>query len=452
MTDFNSINPYNKVIVGSYKEHSIDEVQQKLSKADNSFQKWKKVSVEKRSALISNAAIVLRKNSENYARMITVEMGKPIIESRGEIEKCAWVCDYYAQNASLFLKDEIIQSDAQKSFVRHNPMGCVFAVMPWNYPFWQVFRYAAPVLTAGNTTILKHASNVFGCALLIEEVFKEAGFPEDIFQNIFIQHDKVENVVSNRAIKAITLTGSERAGAAVASLAGKYLKKSLMELGGNNAFVVFKDANIDEAVNLAITARMRNAGQSCIAAKRFIIQKDVYDEFVSKFIHTVQLLKPGNPLDESTEIGPLARKEFAVSLHSQIKDSVKMGADLLCGGNYQDAFFEQTVLGNVLPSMPVFEEETFGPVAAMIKANDEIEAIELASKSKYGLGTTLCTTKIDRAIDLTDNINDGAFFINELVKSDPRLPFGGTKNSGYGRELSKDGMMEFVNRKTVFVK
>jgi succinate-semialdehyde dehydrogenase / glutarate-semialdehyde dehydrogenase len=318
MTDFNSINPYNKVIVGSYKEHSIDEVQQKLSKADNSFQKWKKVSVEKRSALISNAAIVLRKNSENYARMITVEMGKPIIESRGEIEKCAWVCDYYAQNASLFLKDEIIQSDAQKSFVRHNPMGCVFAVMPWNYPFWQVFRYAAPVLTAGNTTILKHASNVFGCALLIEEVFKEAGFPEDIFQNIFIQHDKVENVVSNRAIKAITLTGSERAGAAVASLAGKYLKKSLMELGGNNAFVVFKDANIDEAVNLAITARMRNAGQSCIAAKRFIIQKDVYDEFVSKFIHTVQLLKPGNPLDESTEIGPLARKEFAVSLHSQI--------------------------------------------------------------------------------------------------------------------------------------
>ena len=353
---------------------------------------------------------------------------------------------------ALFLANEVIKTDASYSLVRHDPIGCVFAIMPWNFPFWQVFRFAAPTLIAGNTDILKHAPNVFGSAEMIEDVFKKAGFPDGVFQNFIVHHDKTESIIAHDAIKAITLTGSERAGSAVAELSGKYIKKSLLELGGNNAFIVWEDADIDMAVKTALTARMLNCGQSCIAAKRFILLEGIYDEFVTKFTAAVAKLKAGDPLDESTEIGPLARIDLADQLQDQVRRSIEAGAELLLGGKQDKCFHEPTVLGNVTQEMPVFTEETFGPVAAMIKARDIEHAFELSEDSRYGLGVTVCTTNIEKALAMAGEVSDGAYFINELVKSDPRLPFGGEKQSGYGRELSKDGMMEFVNRKTIYVK
>jgi succinate-semialdehyde dehydrogenase/glutarate-semialdehyde dehydrogenase len=384
--------------------------------------------------------------------MITLEMGKPITESRGEVNKCAWVCDYYAEHAAAFLADEIIETDASKSYVKHDPIGAVFAIMPWNFPFWQVFRYAAPTLMAGNTGLLKHAANVFGCANQIEEVFRKAGFPKGVFQNLIIHHDRVEGVISHEVVQAVTLTGSERAGSAVASVAGKHIKKTVLELGGNNAFIVWEDADIDKAVQTALVARMLNCGQSCIAAKRFILVGSIYDEFVSKFVAGVGQLKAGDPLDDKTQVGTLARKDLADELQRQVQESVEQGAALLLGGKQREAFHEPTVLGNVKPGMPAFSEETFGPLAAMIRAKDEEEAFALSEQSKYGLGVTVCTTNIEKAMSMAGRVSDGAYFINELVKSDPRLPFGGTKYSGYGRELARDGILEFVNRKTVYVK
>lgn len=450
--EFTNINPYNGEVVGKYTSLTEAQTQEKIEKAHKAFATWRKVSVEERARLMTKVAHILRDNVDEYAKMITIEMGKPISESRAEVNKSAWVCDYYAENTADFLKPEVIQTDAQKSFVQHDPIGCVFAIMPWNFPFWQVFRFATPTLMAGNTGLLKHAANVFGSAELIESIFTKAGFPEGVFQNLIIHHEQAESIISHDAVKAVTLTGSERAGSAVASLAGKYLKKSLMELGGSNAFIVWEDADIDQAVNTAITARMLNCGQSCIAAKRFILVGNIYEEFVSKFTSAVKELKAGDPMDESIKIGVLARKDLADQLQAQLKKSIELGAELLLGGKQDGAFHEPTILGNVKPGMPAFDEETFGPLAAMIKAKDIDEAFELAENSKYGLGVTVCTQNIDKALEMASRVSDGAYFINELVKSDPRLPFGGTKNSGYGRELSKDGMMEFLNRKTVYVK
>lgn len=450
--EFKSINPYNGQQVGQYTAQTEEQTQAMLQKAQSAFERWRNVPLAERAKLMTKAGQVLRDNVEEYAEMITLEMGKPIAESRGEVNKCAWVFDYYAENTAKFLVDEIIKTDAQKSFVKHEPIGCVFAVMPWNFPFWQVFRFAAPTLMAGNTGMLKHAPNVFGCAEQIAGVFKKAGFPEGVFQNLIVHHDQTESIIAHDAIKAVTLTGSERAGSAVAALAGKYLKKSLMELGGSNAFIVWEDADIDAAVKTAITARMMNCGQSCIAAKRFILVGNTYDEFVAKFVAEVAKLNEGDTMSEDTKIGPLARKDLADQLHAQVKKSIEAGAELLAGGNQRECFHEPTVLGNVTPGMPAFDEETFGPLAAMIKAKDIKEAFELAELSKYGLGVTVCTTNIEKALEMSDQVSDGAYFINELVKSDPRLPFGGTKNSGYGRELAKDGMMEFMNRKTIYVK
>ena len=399
-----------------------------------------------------NAADLLRKNTDQYARTMTLEMGKPIGESKAEINKCAWVCEFYAENAARFLADEIIESDADESFVSHDPIGPVLAIMPWNFPFWQVFRFTAPALMAGNTALLKHAPNVFGCATHIEELLQEAGFPDGVFQNLFVHHDRTEQIIASDIVQAVTLTGSERAGRAVGSLAGKYLKKSVLELGGNNAFIVWEDADMKQAVQTGVMARMLNSGQSCIAAKRFILVGEAYDKFVPYFLEQITSLKKGDPMDESTELGPLARKDLADQLQEQVTKSLDQGAELLTGGGQQEAFHEPTVLSNVRPGMPAFDEETFGPLAAIIKAKDEEEAFELASQSRYGLGTTLFTTDIERARKSVGKIPDGAFFINELVKSDPRLPFGGTKNSGYGRELSREGILEFVNKKTVYVK
>lgn len=448
---FRSINPYNGDEVGSYRAHSDAQVDAILATSQDSFDKWRRVTIDERSVVLRNAAELLRSGVDAYARTMTLEMGKPICEARAEVHKCAWVCDYYAQNAATFLADAVIETDASESFVSHDPIGAVLAIMPWNFPYWQVFRFAAPALMAGNTVLLKHAPNVFGCAVHIGDILQEAGLPHGAFQNLFIHHDRTERVVASDVVRGVTLTGSERAGRAVGSLAGRHLKKSVLELGGNNAFIVWEDADMEQAVETGVTARMLNSGQSCIAAKRFILVGDAYDAFVPAFVDRVKALKAGDPLDEATEIGPLARADLAEQLEQQVRRSVDLGAELLIGGGRKGAFHEPTVLANVKPGMPAFDEETFGPVAAMIRAKDEEEAFELAASSTFGLGTTVFTADVARARQSAPRIQDGAFFINELVKSDPRLPFGGTKNSGYGRELSKEGMLEFVNKKTVYV-
>lgn len=450
--EFKSINPFNGQQVGQYTSLTDKELTERLDRSHDAFQSWREVPLSKRCKLIKNAGKVLRDNVEEYAKTITLEMGKPIAESRSEVNKCAWVCDYYADNAEAFLSDQIIATDASQSFVRHDPIGTVFAIMPWNFPFWQVFRYAAPTLTAGNTGLLKHAQNVFGCAQNIEEIFKKAGYPKNVFQNLIVHHDQTEKIIAHHAVKAVTLTGSERAGSAVAQIAGKYIKKTVLELGGSNAYIVWADADIDKAAKTAVTARMLNSGQSCIASKRFILLEDIYDEFVAKFTKGVLDLKSGDPMNEATTMGPLARRDLADNLQKQIDDSVKQGAKLLLGGNQKDCYYEPTILGNVTPGMPAFDQETFGPLAAMVMAKDIDHAFELSERSQYGLGVTVCTSNIEKAKEMADKVSDGAYFINELVKSDPRLPFGGTKNSGYGRELAKDGILEFVNRKTVYIK
>jgi succinate-semialdehyde dehydrogenase/glutarate-semialdehyde dehydrogenase len=450
--EFKSINPYNGNEIATYKEHTKKEVNDILEKSSVAFESWRQVPINERCKLLINAAGMLRNNVDKYAKTMTLEMGKPIREAKGEINKCAWVCDFYAENAERFLADEIIETDASESFVSHDPIGTVLAIMPWNFPFWQVFRFAAPTLAAGNTGLLKHAPNVFGCATHIEEIFLEAGFPDGVFQNLIIHHDKTEKIISNDIVKAVTLTGSERAGKSVGALAGKYLKKSVLELGGNNAFIVLEDADMDLAVRTGITARMMNSGQSCIAAKRFILVGDAYDKFLPAFIDGVKSIKKGEPTDNFTEIGPLARKDLADQLHEQLEKSVKQGAKIEVGGNQNEAFHEPTVLTGVKPGMPAFDEETFGPLAAITRAKDADEAFELAAKSKYGLGVSLFTANTEKARRHISKAPDGAFFINELVKSDPRLPFGGTRNSGYGRELSKEGILEFVNKKTVYIK
>ena len=450
--EFKSINPHNSKEIATYKEHSEKEVHDILEKSRVAFETWREVPVKERCKLLVNAGGVLRNNVEKYAKTMSLEMGKPISEARAEINKCAWVCDFYAENAERFLADEIIETDALESFVSHDPIGTVLAIMPWNFPYWQVFRFAAPTLAAGNTGLLKHASNVFGCATHIEEIFLEAGFPDGVFQNLFIHHDKTEKIISNDIIKAVTLTGSERAGKSVGELAGKYLKKSVLELGGNNAFIVLEDADMEQAVKTGITARMMNSGQSCIAAKRFILVGDAYDKFLPPFIEGVKSIKKGDPIDDTTGIGPLARKDLADQLHEQLMKSVKKGAKIEAGGKQDGAFHEPTVLSGVKPGMPAFDEETFGPVAAIIRAKDVDEAFELAANSQFGLGVSLFTSDIENARRHINRVPDGAFFINELVKSDPRLPFGGTGKSGYGRELSREGIHEFVNKKTVYIK
>tara|TARA_R110001599_G_scaffold161642_5_gene350321 strand:+ start:39868 stop:41223 length:1356 start_codon:yes stop_codon:yes gene_type:complete len=450
--EFKSINPFNNKEVGSYTGLTSEELDQKLKMAETAFQPWRDTPLEKRIALMKKAGEVLRANVEVYAEMITLEMGKPINESRTEVNKCAWVCDYYADNAEAFLANEVIETDAQLSFVQHDPIGSVLAIMPWNFPFWQVFRFAAPTLLAGNTGLLKHAPNVFGSAKLIEEVFTKAGFPKGVFQNLIVHHDQTEKIIAHKAVQAVSLTGSERAGSAVAEIAGRHIKKSLLELGGNNAFIVWDDADIDKTIQTALVARMLNCGQSCIAAKRFILMEGIYDEFVAKFTEAIRQLKSGDPVNEDTKVGPMARIDLADQLQKQVRSSVEMGAELLLGGNQKGCYHEPTVLGNVKPGMPAFDEETFGPLAAMIKAKDIDDAFRLSELSPFGLGVTVCTTNVKKAVEMAHRVSDGAYFVNELVKSDPRLPFGGTKKSGYGRELAKDGMMEFTNRKTVYVK
>jgi len=449
-----AINPATDELIKEYTEHTAEQVQNIIRMTDDEQKSWRTTSFAHRSKLMHKAAEILRKNMDKYARLITIEMGKVITESKAEVEKCAWVCEYYADNSEKFLADEMVETDAGKSFVTFEPIGIVLAVMPWNFPFWQVFRFAAPALMAGNGGVLKHASNVPGCALAIEEVFHEAGFPEDIFRTLLISSKLVEGAIENPHIRAVTLTGSEPAGMSVASIAGRELKKTVLELGGSDPFIVLEDADLPACVASSATSRMINAGQSCIAAKRFIIVETLLEQFEQQQTAIMQSLKIGDPLDESSKVGAMARMDLLEELDDQVQKSIEMGAVLLCGGqkaNRPGAFYEPTVLTNVKKGMPVYEQETFGPVSAIIPVKDEEEAIAVANDSVLGLGGSLWSKDLKKAEALARRIETGAVFVNGMTKSDPRLPFGGVKKSGYGRELSHYGIKEFVNIKSIWI-
>lgn len=451
-----SINPANNKIIKQYDEMTASDSSEIILLAHQSFFEWKETSFVHRAELMKNAAKVLRQNSEEYSALMTMEMGKPIAQSRAEVEKCAWVCDYYAENAEKFLTDELIKTEATKSFVTYQPLGVILAVMPWNFPFWQVFRFAAPNLMAGNSGVLKHASNVSGCAIAIEEVFRKAGFPENLFRTLLVSSKNVKAIIEDEKIQAVTLTGSVPAGRSVASIAGNSIKKTVMELGGSDPYVILEDADLEKAAMSCVNSRLINAGQSCIAAKRFIIVEKVYDEFERLYLDFMSRKKMGDPLDEKNDLGPQASIQLRDELHDQVLRSLQRGAKLLLGGNIPDldgAYYPPTVLSNVKPGIAAFDEELFGPVAALIKVKDQDEAIELANKSIFGLGAAVFTNDQDRGERIAkEKLNAGCCFVNDFVKSDPRLPFGGIKESGYGRELSPFGIREFVNIKTVYIK
>jgi succinate-semialdehyde dehydrogenase/glutarate-semialdehyde dehydrogenase len=446
---FKSIFPYTQELLAEYPLMDETRLDQAISDASKAYASWKKFSFSERAAVLKNVAAILRRDSEKLATVITHEMGKVIAESRAEVEKCAVTAEYYADHAEIFLKDEFLEAGYTKSFVTYQPIGVVLGIMPWNFPFWQVFRYAAPTLMAGNTTLLKHAPGTCGCALALEGIFLEAGAPKGVFTSLIIDTDVVEKILASDVVQGTTLTGSERAGSSVASLAGRYIKKSVMELGGSDALILLPDANMQSAVSVALNSRMQNAGQSCIAAKRFIILKGAMQAFFQEFMIQLKTLKQGDPFDKNINTGPMARLDLAETLNKQLKDSVKMGAKLEYGGELSGCNFKPALLLNVKKGMPAYEEETFGPLAAVIEAKDETEAVHLANDSRYGLAGSIWTKDLEKGIALAKRIETGAVYINTLVKSDPRLPFGGIKKSGYGRELGKHGILEFVNIKTI---
>lgn len=451
-----SINPANGELIQKYEEMSAVVVSGILDKTDSAYHEWKLTSFNHRSGLMKNAAKILRDRKDEFARLMTLEMGKPILQSKAEVEKCAWVCDYYAENAERFLANEIVKTEFSKSYISYQPLGVIFAVMPWNFPFWQVFRFAAPTLMAGNVGVLKHASNVMGCALAIEKIFMDAGFPENVFRTIIISSKQVESVIRNKNIQAVTLTGSTPAGRSVASIAGSEVKKTLLELGGSDPYVILEDADLDSAVEVCVNARLVNGGQSCIAAKRFIIVEDVYNEFEEIFVQKMKSKKMGDPFDESNHLGPQARTDLRKELHDQVKLSVTKGAKLLLGGEIpkgKGAYYPPTVLADAAPGMPAYDDEIFGPVASLIKVKSEGEGIKVANATSFGLGAAVFTKDIMRGERIAGKeLVSGACFVNDSVRSDPRLPFGGVKESGYGRELSLFGIREFVNIKAVCIK
>lgn len=447
----NTYNPYNGEHIKTYKLDSKVVLNKKLELAKSTFKSWKFLEISERAKLLQKLADELLADKDSLSKLITLEMGKPITESKAEIEKCAFLIQFYAHNADQFLADAIIETDAHESYISYDPLGCILAVMPWNYPFWQVFRFAIPTLIAGNVALLKHASNVTGCAIAIEKLFNKSGFPEGCFQTLLADHDTIEEIIGNDIVKAVTLTGSEKAGKSIAQTAGKNLKKTVLELGGNNACIILKDADLDKHLDTIVKARMQNSGQSCIAAKRFLVEEEIYDEFLEQFTKKVKALNYDDPLKEDTNMSCLARPDLADILEEQVSKSVEKGAKVHYGNTRDDAYYQPTILTNVTEDMPVFKEETFGPVAPIIKVKNLDEAIAMASNSRFGLGTMIFTKDYKKASKKVLAIEDGAYFINEMVKSDPRLPFGGTKASGYGRELSKEGILEFVNKKTIFI-
>lgn len=449
MNVFKSIFPYNLQVIAEYPLMNTQDIDSALSKAAKGYMHWSAHGFAHRAGVLNKAASILRAEKDRFATLITNEMGKVINEAKGEVEKCAWVCEYYAQNAEQFLKDEIIKADYHRSFVSYQPIGAVLAIMPWNFPFWQVFRFAAPTLMAGNVGLLKHAPNVTGCSLAIHEIFEKAGADEGVFQSLIIDTPEVERIIASDIVQAVTLTGSERAGSSVGMLAGKHIKRSVLELGGSDALIVLSDADLEKAATVAIQSRMLNAGQSCIASKRFIVVKEAADEFMHQLVSQFDKLKQGDPFQEGITTGPLARIDLANELQNQMLRSVEAGAKLALGGKVDRANFEPSLLLNVKKGMATFEQEAFGPLASMIIAENEDQAIQLANASRYGLGGSIWTKDVEKGIALAKKISSGAVFINSLVKSDPRLPFGGIKKSGYGRELGRHGILEFVNAKTI---
>lgn len=450
-----TIDPTTGETIRVYTELSPGEAALIVENADNAFHSWRRTSFDERAALMRQAASILRAGADEFARLMAEEMGKPVRDGRAEAEKCAWVCDYYAENAGRFLAPEYVETDAQESFVTFQPLGVILAVMPWNFPFWQVFRFAAPALMAGNTAVLKHASNVPGCALAIEDIFRQAGFPEGVFRTLLVGSNQVDGIIEHPLVRAVTLTGSTPAGRAVAAKAGEMLKKTVLELGGSDAYVVLDDADLDHAVETCVSSRLINSGQSCIAAKRFIVTAKNREAFERRYVERMKRARVGNPLDEATEVGPQARADLRDDLQRQVEESVARGARLLLGGEIPDgpgAFYPPTVLTGVRRGMPAYEEELFGPVAAIIPVADEEEAIRVANDSVFGLGAALFTQDLERGRRLAaERIEAGTVVVNTFVRSDPRLPFGGIKESGYGRELSHYGIKEFVNIKTVYL-
>jgi succinate-semialdehyde dehydrogenase/glutarate-semialdehyde dehydrogenase len=449
-----AINPATEETIAEYPEHTPEQIEELLNIAATGFGTWRQTAIESRAESMRKVASLLRARMLDYAELMTREMGKPFTQSEAEIEKCAVCCEHFAEHAARYLADESIASDADRSFVTYEPLGAVLAIMPWNFPFWQVFRFAAPALMAGNVGILKHAPNVPGCAMAIEAVFRDVGFPRGVFTTALVQADAVEGMINSPVVKAVTLTGSTRAGMAVAAQAGRALKKTVLELGGSDPFIVLPDADVEATASAAASARTLNAGQSCIAAKRFIVVGDA-EPFSHQLARSMGSLKMGDPLNRETEIGPLARLDLLQNLDDQVRRSIGAGARLLIGGRRVDQkgfFYEPTVLAGVRPGMAAFDEETFGPVAAVISARDEEEAIRLANASPYGLGSSIWTGDVAAAERMASRIEAGSVFINGPVKSDPRLPFGGVKQSGYGRELARHGAREFVNVKTIWIR
>jgi succinate-semialdehyde dehydrogenase/glutarate-semialdehyde dehydrogenase len=446
---FKSVYPYTQELLAEYPLMDEAAVNRAITNASEAYRSWKKYSFSERAAILRNVAVILRHDQEILGTLISREMGKIISESKGEVEKCAVTAEYYADHAESFLKDESLEAGYSRSFVSYQPIGVVLGIMPWNFPFWQVFRYAAPTLMAGNTTLLKHAPNVCGCANALEKIFVEAGAPPAVFTTLIIDTPAVERILASDKVQAATLTGSERAGSSVAAIAGRYIKKTVLELGGSDALIVLPDADMKNAASVALNSRMLNAGQSCIAAKRFIVLKEALQEFMQEFMMVLKKLNQGDPFDKSTTTGPMARIDLVEKLEKQLKDSVAMGAKLEWGGEIDGCNFKPALLTNVKKGMPAFDEETFGPMAVVIIAKDELEAIRLANDSSYGLSGSIWTKDMEKGISLARQMETGAVYINTLVKSDPRLPFGGVKNSGYGRELGRHGILEFVNAKTI---
>ena len=447
-----SINPYTGEVIYNHTPHSITDVEKAIDYAHKAYLSWRKTSLSDRQNLMLKLAEVLEENKRDWAKTMTLEMGKPMSQSLAEIKKCAWVCRYYATEAQKQLADKFIETDASKSYVTYEPLGVILGVMPWNYPFWQVFRFAVPTIIAGNTALLKHASNVMQSAKNIQHAFELAGFPKNVFTSLIIGSNKVEAIIRHPYVKGVSLTGSKPAGAEVASTAAQEIKPSLLELGGSNALVVFEDCDLDETVKICVNARFQNTGQSCIAGKRLLVHESIADIFLTQMTKATRELISGNTLDEKTYLGTMVSKQAAEELNDQLQRSLEKGAEIVTGGNYNNAYFEPTIVKNVTKNMSIFKEETFGPLLSCTTFKTDEEAVALVNESEFGLGVSLFTNNLQRVEKLIPCFDEGAVFVNELVKSDPRLPFGGTKISGYGRELSVEGIKAFVNIKTVYIK
>ena len=451
-----AINPATGETIATYDEMSPEQLELTVGQVHEAFLHWRQTDFSKRATMMNNAAKVLREQKETYARIMTVEMGKPIKDARSEVEKCSWVCEYFAENSERFLQRDEIETDAGRNYVTFQPLGVVLAVMPWNYPFWQVFRFAAPGLMAGNTVVLKHAANVPGCALAIEEIFRKAEFPENVFRTALVGSDKVGRIIENSLVKGVTLTGSVEAGRAVAGHAGAMLKKTVLELGGSDPYLILDDAELEAAVETCVFSRLLNSGQSCIAAKRFVVVDSRREQFEKLFTQRMAAVKMGDPMAEDTEVGPQARPDLREDLHRQVLQSIEKGARLLSGGKVPEGkgfFYPPTVLTDVSKGMPAYDEELFGPVGAIVPVKDEEEAVQVANETSFGLGAAVFTRDLAKGERIAaDKLEAGCCFVNDFVRSDPRLPFGGVKDSGYGRELSHYGIKEFVNIKTVVIK